>query len=576
MAKWRDEAILIEEPKWRSEAIAIDEEMPQLFSSDPEKGPYRPGLSNEDILKTAQGVMAGTAIRQPEPTEDVRFKLPQGKAKAPWLMRTIAGGEDEAQAIMKSNLFRRNPDIAQQYQSDPQMKYLMDNPADSFIPSVFNLKLGQDRIEEVNALSQMTRKDRKKHFSAKGKVKTAEFFADKKDLREYMLFSGVLGDMKSREFKESLERLQKNDYPQSAIYKTEGGVSPDKMRDQLIVRDKLLRLEEIQDRGQNIPSEILDSIANMGKYAGEIYLMGGLMGGVAPATQLGKLGLGATMGAMNVGELSKLVTERMTPKGYLGDKGEFIQTEKGQSLAMALPKSLVEQTATYWTEQQGEVIGKYLNRIGGKVLSKLPKGLASQVRAVLKKSRKLTTPLYTKLQKAKLDTMAPELVEEYIDRVIKPVLMLDDQYRDKDDEYLTRVAKSLVPDPKEVLIQAATFSLIPLAGHAAGALGYREGERPPANEPTFTTQAARATAGFYEPTGEQAVPPISEAVDTTGLPPIQDLPEGRPESTELEAARQKATEKLSRKVTRASAGKAEGPLVEQLYTHAEDLRADPG
>jgi len=29
------------------------------------------------------------------------------------------------------------------------------------------------------------------------------------------------------------------------------------------------------------------------------------------------------------------------------DKGEFIETEKGQSLLMALPKSLLEQTRVY-------------------------------------------------------------------------------------------------------------------------------------------------------------------------------------------------------------------------------------
>lgn len=531
-----------------------------FFPSAPEEGPPYPGISDSDILKTARGVMEGTATLPPEPTEDVRFRLPQGQAKAPWLMRTIAGGEDEAQAIMKSNLFRRNPELAKQYQSDPAMQYLMDNPADSFIPSVFNLKLGQDRIEEVNKLSQMTRAERKKHFSAKGKVKTGEFFGEKKDLREYMLFSGVLGDLKSREFKESIERLQKNDYPQSAIYK--GAVSPDKMRDQLIVRDKLLRLEEIQDRGQNIPSEILDSMSSMVKYAGEIYLMGGLMGGPAPATQLGKLGLGATMGAMNVGELSKLATERMTPKGRLGDKGEFIQTEKGQHIAMALPKSLVEQTATYWTEQQGEVIGKYLNRIGGKVLSKLPKGMAS----VIMKSRRLTKPFYAALKKGKLDGMAPELVEEYIDRVIKPVLKLDDQYRNADDDYLTRVAESLVPDPREVLVQTATFSLMPVAGHFAGAVGWREGEEPPPPEPTFTTAAGRTAAGFYEPGRQVGVPPYQRPAG-----PAVEVPEGRPVSTKLEEARQEAEEKLGRKVTKVSAGAKEGPLIARLYSHAEEL-----
>ncbi|NIP51112.1 MAG: hypothetical protein GWO10_16685, partial [candidate division Zixibacteria bacterium] len=160
------------------------------------------------------------------------------------------------------------------------------------------------------------------------------------------------------------------------------------MKDQLLVRDKLLLLEEMQDRGMTLPAEVLDSIANMGKYAGEIYLMAGIVGGAAPTTQVGRVGLAAKMGTMNVGELGTLAIERVTDKGYIGDEGEFIKTEEGQALLKALPKSFIEQTATYWTEQQGEVIGKYVRRAGNRILMKMPPGIAS----LIIKSRKLTKP----------------------------------------------------------------------------------------------------------------------------------------------------------------------------------------
>jgi len=475
---WEKDSTLI-----AAAARPVETAMPEIMGPRYERRPSGTQIIEDtafpaidpEILKVAQGLKAGTVTPPAEPTQTVRTAIPSGQpAKAPWLMKAIAGGEDEAQALMKSNLFRKRPDIAAKYQGDSAMKYFMDNPDQSFIPSIFNLKLGTDRIEEVNQLSAMTREQRKEHFTKKGKVDTSQFFGKEKDLREYMLFSGVLKDLKSREFKESLERLQKNVYPQGAIYG--GGPSPDKIKDQLVVRDKLLKLEEMQDRGVGLPAEILDSIANMGKYAGEIYLMGGLIGGPAPATQLGKVGLAAKMGVTNVGELLNLVTERMTPKGYLGDKGEFVQTEKGQSIVMALPKSLLEQTATYWTEQQGEAIGKGINSVWAKkIMPKLPKGIAS----LITKSGKLTAPFYDAVRKGKLDGMLPEMVEEYIDRVIKPVLKLDDQYRDKDDTYLTNVAKSLVPDPRELLIQTATFSLLPVAGHVTGLVaGKREGKPP--------------------------------------------------------------------------------------------------
>ena len=413
------------------------------------------------ISEAAARAMSPDYVPQPEPTQDMVIAEFPIEQKAPWLMRQIAGGEEAAQNVMKANLFRQDPERAKkQFPDDPAIQWLSDNPEQSFIPSLWNTKLDGQRIEEVDKLAAMTRSEREKLNKSKGTIKTGEHFGEKKDPREFMLFSGVLKFLKSNEFKGAVERLQQDDY-------TDEGYSPEKARDQLLVRDKLLLLEEMQDRGLTLPAIVLDSIANMAKYAGEIYLMAGLIGGGVPATQLGKVALAGKMAAMNVGDVAALTAERMTDKGYIGDEGEFIKTEEGQSLLKALPKSFLEQTATYWTEQQGEVIGKYLKNIGGKILTKLPKGLAS----VIMKSGKLTKPFYDMLRKGKLDGMIPELVEEYIDRIIKPVLMVDEQYRNKDEGYIERVARSMIPDPRELLIQTLTFSVMPIAGHIVGIAG---------------------------------------------------------------------------------------------------------
>jgi hypothetical protein len=166
-------------------------------------------------------------------------------------------------------------------------------------------------------------------------------------------------------------------------------------------------------------------------------------------------------------ELANLTVERMTDKGYLDDDGQFVNVEEGQEFATALGKSFAEQTATYWTEQQGELIAKSLTGLGLKIKPKLPKGLVSTI----EKTQKLSAPFYKMIKKGKLDGMIPELVEEYVDRIIKPVLMLDDQYRDIDEDYIERVAFSFVPDPRELLAQVILFSALPVGGTLSGFLG---------------------------------------------------------------------------------------------------------
>lgn len=448
-----------------------------------------------DIRQAAKMVVQPGYQPPPELTQGniVLGAIPQ---KAPWLLKQIAGGEEEAQAIMKANLFRENPEEAKrQFPNDSTIQYLTDNPEQSFIPSLWNTKLDSQRIEEVNRLAGMTREERKFSNLEKGKVKALEHFGERKDLREYMLFSGVLRFLKSSEFKESVDRLQANQYVEGA---------PEKIRDQLIVRDKLLLLEEMQDRGMTLPAMVLDAAANMGKYAGEIYLMAGLMGGISGITQLGKIKLAAEMAAMNVGEVATLTIERMTDKGLIGDKGEFIKTEEGQILPKALIKSFAEQTVTYWTEQQGEYIAGVMNKMSKGIISRLPKGIASYIA----KSGELTKPFYDMIRKGKLDGMIPEMIEEYIERILKPVLKLDDQYRNKDDAYFTRVAKSLIPDPRELLIQTILFSTLPISGQLYGLT--RKGIPPVSEKPPTMPQVA-------EP---PAIPPPLPA-------PISQAPEAR-------------------------------------------------
>jgi len=411
--------------------------------------------------KAAETALSPDYVKPPEKTETVTLDIPiTVRKKAPLLLKLITGGEEEAQAIMSANAFRMDPEKAKRdFPDDPVIQILDKNPDQSFIPSLWNTKLDGYRVDEIDKLATMSREERKALNQSKGKIKSKEYFKDTKDNREYMLFT-VLPFLKNDEFKKSLDRLQTDSYKSPV----------EKRQDQLIIRDKLLLIEEMQDRGMNLPSTILDAAANMAKYAGEIAAMGG-----SSATQLGKLGVAASMSAKNVPELANLTVQRMTDKGVLGDKGEFIKTEEGQSLLKALPKSFAEQVATYWTEQQGEYIGKAMKSVGGKAFSKLPKGIASMLKKLAKTKpaqlyKKGYNSLYNLAKKGKLDGFLPEMAEEYIDRIIKPTLMLDDQYRDKDEKYIERVAKSFVPDKRELQIQAILFSVLPLGGHIAGGL----------------------------------------------------------------------------------------------------------
>jgi len=111
------------------------------------------------------------------------------------------------------------------------------------------------------------------------------------------------------------------------------------------------------------------------------------------------------------------------------------------------------------------------------------------------------------------------------------------------------------------------------------------GRRPPQSAAELGLEVGqKAITGFpksdFLPTGvDQAIPPTRGGVQH---PTGQVLPGGSAESTKLETAKQRAAERLSRKVTRAGTGRAEGPLIGQLYTHAEDLieqaqaEQDPG
>ena len=414
----------------------------------------------------------------------------------------FAGGMDSATAVAKANLFRNKPDLVDE--TDDTIQVLIDNPSASFVPSIFDVQLDQYRSAEIDMLSGMTREEREAHFKAKGIIGTSEFH-ERKDNREYMVWSDALKAMKNNEIRTAIDNLQDPANAYAKSKHTSHGLSPNYDRDLLLIRNHYFNLEETAARGTTGVAKLSDIGLDMVKYMGEIALLTGIVGGAtktktaAGLTKLGlptvianntaKLSSAAAMALTNPAMVTNLTIGRMTDKGYVGDIGEFVKTEEGQSLAKALPKSLAEGTATYYIEQLGDDLVKGVFSVGSKGLNKLPRSLVSKfddvadymkqtgIRSIDKLPKGMKDNLIAiknyadKLLKAgKFDGIFAENIEEYVDKIAKPILLLDDQYRNGDEAYRERVLKSFIPDPEEIMYQSILFTLMPFAAGAIGSV----------------------------------------------------------------------------------------------------------
>jgi hypothetical protein len=414
----------------------------------------------------------------------------------------FTGGEQAAEAVMKANIFRNKPKAVDE--ADPTFQYLMESPNQSYVASIFDTQIGSERVEEINTLVEMEdREARDKYYKSKGIIRTKEF-QEKKDGREYMLFSDSLKSLKNNEIRKAIERIQDPEASYAKSKYTEHGLSPDYDRDLLLVRNHYFALEEVRARDTTWTAKLGDMGLDMVKYMGEIALLSGIGGsGVKIASYKGlrtigtpkliarnaaKFSSAATMATLNPSMIANLTIERLTDKGYIGNYGEFIKTEEGQAIAKALPKSLAEGTITYFIEQKGDDIVRGLTKIGGGVIRKMPKAISSKLddiadfmkQSKIKSFEKLPKGLRADLKVIKnwLNNLAKagkfngvfgENIEEYAEQIIKPALLLDDQHRNKDDAYLTRVAKSFLVNPEELLLQTVLFTMIPFGtGAIAG------------------------------------------------------------------------------------------------------------
>ena len=188
-------------------------------------------------------------------------------------MAYFTGGEESSLAMMKANLFRNKPDLIDE--QDDTISYLAENPNSSYVVSLFDTKLDVQRMDDIDKLSQMTTEERASHFKNKGDFGFSETF-DKKDTREYMLFSDALKAIKNNELRGAIERVQdpESNYPKSKY--TKHGYSPNYSKDLYIVRNHYFNLEEMQNRSANGWAKLADMGLDMAKYMGEIYLLSGI------------------------------------------------------------------------------------------------------------------------------------------------------------------------------------------------------------------------------------------------------------------------------------------------------------
>jgi hypothetical protein len=423
-------------------------------------------------------------------------------------VKLISKTAEEVAVFNKVEEFQKNPAAtAEKYKDDPVVDYLKQSPKSSVFYSTINTKFDAHRADELEYISKLPENKRKEYYRSKGVISLNDQLGDK---RQYMLYSGMLGTLKNMELDQSIERLKKNQY------ETINGFSPLKERDIAIVRDKVFLAEEMTERGimtkndafwkyigQNVTKGILDMV----RYGGEIALSGGMLknGGIAnPTTHLGRIGYAGGLAALNPFTTGSYATSRMTDKLNVDQKGNIYIEKEGKGAVSATLLGFAENTKDMWTEQQGEVLGELLGKFGKAVLGKLPAGVASTIT----KAQGLTKPFYDWLEKAKISGMLPELGEEYIDKVMTPVLMLDDEYRNKDETYVRRVANAMIPDPEELLIQTLIFAIIPagagsfsLARKGFGTKAYQPEAREVAKEdidPQLTDEEEKELAALEE------------------------------------------------------------------------------
>ena len=431
----------------------------------------------------------------------------------------LVGGAESAEAVGGANIFKNKPKAF----APQQYPYLVDSPNSSFTPSIFDTMLDSDRAEEVQMLVDMGDANaRREYYKSKGVITYSEFH-EKKDNREYMLFSDTLKALKSNEIRNAIERLQDPQLNYATSEFTAHGLSPNYDRDALLIRNHFFQLEEVQARGVSVGATLSDMGLDMAKYMGEIALLSGVTSGAtqggtksfqlargksdlikrAATVNLRKLGVpkliasntGTLTSAMamttaNPSQIANLTIGRITDKGYLGDSGQFIKTDEGQVLLEALPRSFAESTLTYFIERKGDDVVRGLFSVGKGALNKLPKELVSKFDDVAQYMRQKGIRSFDKLpnwaqatikqvkghmgalaEKGQFNGVFGENIEEYLEKITKPILGLDDQYRNEDESYIDRVARGIMMDKEDwtqTMYQSILFTAIPFATGAIG------------------------------------------------------------------------------------------------------------
>ncbi|NIP51111.1 MAG: hypothetical protein GWN13_04575, partial [Phycisphaerae bacterium] len=79
--------------------------------------------------------------------------------------------------------------------------------------------------------------------------------------------------------------------------------------------------------------------------------------------------------------------------------------------------------------------------------------------------------------------------------------------RGKSDEYIERVAKSFIPDGRELLVQTLTFSVMPVGGHIAGGINSLFGrEGSPYGEPLTPEELEKKSTEFINRAEAAGIP----------------------------------------------------------------------
>ena len=376
-----------------------------------------------------------------------------------------------------------------------------------------------------------------------------EFTRPAKGTQQIPIVGGAFGAAENLLYLNASKRLQSEfDYskpiepgrisPGAAGYTPPSYATKDK--DEKLISDMILRLQNQQERGYSFGGKVAKGLLQLPTWMIEFALTGGIarIGSKVvqeagekllksyAKTKAGQLALktaGWTGGAITRASLG--LAPRIAEKATQRQVGVQVLGTDQEGWATSFAKAWGDVTIEAASETAGEaitgiplkILGK--TKMGGKFVNGLRK-------TWMKATGGTAGDFAKKMAKAGgYSNIIGEMGEERLGTFLRAMTNVDDFGAGKDAGPIERLKAGLVEDAKNLGVEAVVLS-VPMAGQVVlGQAGRIAGDR----------RGDTISAGPETDIAER-IPPISEAVDTAGLPPIETVPEQKPSQVPIEPA----------------------------------------